>query len=218
MAVVPLGLAILVALAGACGGESGARGASGGVSGAPDASEASSGGSGNFHNGLGGAPNPAGSGSGSAASGRSSGESAGDGGAAGSSGSGAEAGRGYLAGGGSGGHVEMAGHVEMPPPIELTAGAAGSGGEPAGVCDSDALWAAITSQVIGACYPASPMLGPDEHLSPRRGTVILDAQGRVIDNTGLSSLTKQQWLEKLSAKRWPCLAGQTIGYQCTVAG
>lgn len=129
----------------------------------------------------------------------------------GSTGSGAEGpGSGATAGGGS------AGHVEMPPPIDASTGSAGSAGD-ASVCDASTLWAAINSQVIGACEEASPMLGPGESLSRRRGAVVLNDEGRVIDNTGLSG-DKQQWLDQLGAQRWPCLAGQTIGYKCTVGG
>jgi len=193
-----LGLAIVVLLAGACGGQSSvAQAPSGGSAGA------SAGGS----SGTPGSVNPrAGGSSGKSASG---GAGSGD---AGSNGSGAAA-----TGGSSVARGGGAGQVEMPPPIG-PAGAAGSAGEAGGVCDSGSLWAALDSLVIGDCKEASPTLGEGEHLSKRRGALVVDDQGAVIDNTGLSGVAKQQWLDQLGAQRWPCLAGQTIGYKCTVGG
>jgi hypothetical protein len=91
-------------------------------------------------------------------------------------------------------------------------GAGGSAGE---TCDIEALWKAITSQAgVTKCSEASPTLGPDEHLGPRRGAVVIDAEGRVVDITGRSGENRQQWLDGLAEQRWPCLAGQTIGYEC----
>jgi hypothetical protein len=49
---------------------------------------------------------------------------------------------------------------------------------------------------------------------PLVGEVVLDADGRVIDNTGLYGEAKQSWLSSLANDRWPCLAGQTIPYYC----
>jgi hypothetical protein len=49
---------------------------------------------------------------------------------------------------------------------------------------------------------------------PLVGEVVLDADGRVIDNTRLYGEAKQTWLSSLANDRWPCLAGQTIPYYC----
>jgi hypothetical protein len=46
------------------------------------------------------------------------------------------------------------------------------------------------------------------------GYVVLDGDGRVVDNTSLSGEGKQMWLDGLSTMRWPCLAGQTLQFTC----
>jgi hypothetical protein len=104
------------------------------------------------------------------------------------------------------------------PPLLGGGGSGGASADAGSTCDVDALWTAITVQVIGECHEASAMLGPEERLSRRRGAVVIDDEGRAIDNTGLTGDTKQEWLDRLAGQRWPCLAGQSIGYQCTVAG
>jgi hypothetical protein len=100
------------------------------------------------------------------------------------------------------------------------AGRAGGGasGDAGAACSADAIWTAVTMQVIGECHAASAMLGPGEQPSRRRGAVVIDEQGRVVDNTGLSGDAKQQWLDQFADQRFPCLAGQSIGYECTAAG
>jgi hypothetical protein len=61
------------------------------------------------------------------------------------------------------------------------------------------------------------MLAPGETLSKRRGAVVIDAEGRAVDNTGLKQEDeKQEWIEQVSDQRWLCLAGHTIGYKCYV--
>jgi hypothetical protein len=75
------------------------------------------------------------------------------------------------------------------------------------------LWDAVTRGAVGAgnCYPFSPA-----GYTPLMGEIVFDSEGRVVDNTGIPSDTKQTWLDKLADQRWPCLAGQTIQYSCTV--
>ena len=88
------------------------------------------------------------------------------------------------------------------------------------VCDENTLWVEITLGAVGGlgyCVPA-PIPTPDEHIGMTRGAVILNEDGVVIDNTGLDPQRKKRWLDGLSNKRWTCLAGQTIGYKCSVAG
>jgi hypothetical protein len=105
-------------------------------------------------------------------------------------------------------------------------GGRGGSGEPEGgaagddvvTCSVNALLNAIEiplRQPIASCAEASPTLGPNESLSRTRGAVVIDDEGRVIDITGVSGDTKQEWLGNLADQRWPCLAGQTIGYWCT---
>jgi hypothetical protein len=91
----------------------------------------------------------------------------------------------------------------------------GAGGDD-GSCDQAALWRAIgTAGGFLVCRPASPELAPTEHLGPGRGAVVLDTDGRLIDNTGLEGTTKQAWLDELANQRWPCLAGEILGYSCS---
>lgn len=100
--------------------------------------------------------------------------------------------------------------------ISPAAGAAGA----SDVCDENTLWVEITLGAVGGlgyCVPA-PIPTPDEHIGITRGAVILNEDGVVIDNTGLDPQRKKRWLDGLSNKRWTCLAGQTIGYKCSVAG
>jgi len=100
-----------------------------------------------------------------------------------------------------------------------TGSEAGSGGESGDdACDVAALWTAINTQAgVTACWEASAMLDPDEEPGPLRGSVVIDDEGHVVDNTGLRvPENKQRWLEQWGDHRWPCLAGQTIGYECAI--
>jgi anaerobic magnesium-protoporphyrin IX monomethyl ester cyclase len=78
-------------------------------------------------------------------------------------------------------------------------------------CDTNALWKAVTAASGGdECYadPSMPEGSPQ---------LVVDADGKVVDNTGISSTkVKQAWLESVAQSRWPCLAGQTVRYQCLV--
>ena len=82
------------------------------------------------------------------------------------------------------------------------------------LCDTDSLWSAVADAALGVarlgfCAPAGTA-------SPY-GQIALDSTGRVVDNTGTtyqSTSSKQAWLDSLANDRWPCLAGQTIPYQC----
>lgn len=101
-------------------------------------------------------------------------------------------------------------------------GAGGPEGGAAGgasvTCSVNSLLNAIEiplQQPIATCAEASPTLGPNESLSRRRGAVVIDDDGRVVDITGVSGDTKQEWLDNLADQRWPCLAGRTVGYSCT---
>jgi hypothetical protein len=82
------------------------------------------------------------------------------------------------------------------------------------LCDLDSLWTAIASKysrsgtVPPECFPFEPGFG-------HGGDVILDGEGRLVDDTGYGGTDKQAWLDGLANQRWPCLAGQTIPYSCT---
>jgi hypothetical protein len=115
---------------------------------------------------------------------------------------GATAGRGGTASGGADPSVIMVGGKSDTPPDE---------------CDWKALltWVRVAVPAVVACWWDS-VPGPDETLRPIRGAIVIDDDGRVIDNTGLEGDAKQSWLDKLANQRWLCLAGQTIGYECKV--
>jgi hypothetical protein len=92
------------------------------------------------------------------------------------------------------------------------AGASGAAGNP---CDLAAFYDAIVrgAGVFAQCsYPDSDPAGDAAY--PVHGTIVIDDNGRVIDNTFLTGTAKQEWLDGLANERWVCLAGQSIGYHC----
>jgi hypothetical protein len=50
------------------------------------------------------------------------------------------------------------------------------------------------------------------------GNLIFDSQGQLLDDTGDTAAGKQAWLDSLASQRWPCVAGQTVLYQCSCLG
>ena len=82
-------------------------------------------------------------------------------------------------------------------------------------CDVAGLWRAISeaARVIGYCF-LTPAGNDGSVIITAWGEVIIDSEGRVIDNTRLSSASKQAWLSSLADYRWPCLAGQSLQYSC----
>jgi hypothetical protein len=98
------------------------------------------------------------------------------------------------------------------PGDEPSAGA-GAGEGPRSTCDLEALWRAILVGTvgIGECQAKAPPPSGDYF---GQGAVVIDHEGRVIDNTGIKGDEKQKWLDSLGGMRWPCLADQTIGYIC----
>jgi hypothetical protein len=104
---------------------------------------------------------------------------------------------------GAGGRSGASGGVEQ-------AGAAGDAGE----CDSVALWRAITR---GAGATRCDLLEPPpegDAVDRLHGAVVIDDEGWVVDNTGLTGADKQAWLSDLGGQRWLCLASTTLGYSC----
>jgi hypothetical protein len=115
--------------------------------------------------------------------------------------------------GGTGALIQSGGHGGAGGPE------GGAAGDAAVTCSVNSLLNAIEiplQQPIATCVEASPTLGPNESLSRRRGAVVIDDDGRVVDITGVIGDTKQEWLDNLADQRWPCLAGRTIGYICTI--
>jgi hypothetical protein len=83
-----------------------------------------------------------------------------------------------------------------------------------------AFWQAIVVIAVGIGHcdvkdpPASGGAVDRLHAS-----VVVDHEGRIVDNTGVTPDEVQDWLETVVRdQRWPCLADQTIGYQCTPYG
>jgi hypothetical protein len=135
----------------------------------------------------------------------------------GKSGGGGEAdmsrgGSGGQAGGSTGG---SAGVASQDGGSDREEGATESDARPAtdALCETGRLWSAVADAALGVgrlgeCY-ALP--------TGTYGAIVLESEGRVIDNTGTvyqSTGSKQAWLDSLSNESWPCLAGQTIPYQC----
>jgi hypothetical protein len=88
---------------------------------------------------------------------------------------------------------------------------------PDGRCDERLLWDAIARAApIGAgyCMPFIPEYDPPGAWIRSVGYVVLDGDGRVVDNTELSGAGKQAWLDGLATLRWPCHAGQTMQSMC----
>jgi hypothetical protein len=109
--------------------------------------------------------------------------------------------------------------ISVPPDAGMSSGGAGVGGDAESSCQPEVLWVAVVDGALGglgSCDSTS-VPGAAEKIGRLRGAVVLDSDGRVIDNTGLSGTEKQTWLDKLGNQRWLCLAGQTIGYTCKPA-
>jgi hypothetical protein len=109
--------------------------------------------------------------------------------------------------------------ISVPPDAFVSSGGAGVGGAAESSCQPEVLWVAVVDGALGGLgsCDATSVPGAGEKSGRLRGAVVLDSDGRVIDNTGLSGSEKQTWLDKLGNQRWRCLAGQTIGYTCNPA-
>jgi hypothetical protein len=97
-----------------------------------------------------------------------------------------------------------------------TADAAGEALQDAS-CDVRLLWDAITRGARGGytvCEPYVPDAGMGWCVLANAGYIVVDGDGRVVDNTSLSDEAKQLWLDGLSTMRWPCLSGQTLQFMC----
>ena len=96
---------------------------------------------------------------------------------------------------------------------------------PDALCQPEVLSNAIEFAMCGSlssfciCYLVTPLPVPDGAVIDSNAfDVIVDSEGRVVDNTGLYGTAKQAWLDSLADDRWPCLAGQTIQYIVEIGG
>jgi hypothetical protein len=84
------------------------------------------------------------------------------------------------------------------------------------LCDTTSLWGAIgyklrqTNPFVGDCFPGKNY----------SNMLVFDNEGHLVDDTWYSGSDKQAWLDWLAAtnQSWPCLAGQTIRYTCSIGG
>ena len=128
----------------------------------------------------------------------------------------------------SGGHVLTGGTTSTGSTVHDQNGGGGSGstggttngGTSASSCDQSPLWNAVRYQAVGPagqCWVVNACSSVcDAGSSPSDGAIVIDSQGYVIDNTGIAGAAKQAWIASLASQNWPCLAGQTITYACTV--
>lgn len=109
--------------------------------------------------------------------------------------------------------------ISVPPDAGVPSGGAGVGGAAESSCQPEVLWVAVVDGALGGLGSCdfTSVPGAGEKIGRLRGAVVLDSDGRVIDNTGLSGSEKQTWLDELGNQRWLCLAGQSIGYTCKPA-
>ncbi len=86
-------------------------------------------------------------------------------------------------------------------------------------CDQSRLWDEVVNSanlMFHDVYCGEiPDPGPDSGIVDG-GYIVLDGDGRVIDNTifGVADSLKQAWLDSLAGYRWPCLAGERIPFAC----
>ncbi len=102
------------------------------------------------------------------------------------------------------------------PPV---AGAAGS--EQEVYCWEGLLWDRVAEAAVGPLGTCAPMSFYAQYSSYPRypwGAIVIDADGRVIDNTSFDSGyvrgKKQDWLDEIADESFPCLADQTIEFAC----
>jgi len=95
----------------------------------------------------------------------------------------------------------------------------GCGSSSIASCDQSKLWEEVVysaNLISHAVYCSEiPDPGPDSGIVDG-GYIVLDGDGRVIDNTIfiVSDSVKQAWLDSLVDYRWPCMAGKSIPFYC----
>jgi hypothetical protein len=116
-------------------------------------------------------------------------------------------------------HLPLAGGTSGTSGSGRSAGASGGVAQAgfagdAGGCDTNALWQALTRAAEATrCDLVDPPPEGDA-VDQLHGAVLIDDEGRAVDNTGLPEPAKQEWLSELAGQRWLCLAGTTLGYSC----
>jgi hypothetical protein len=90
------------------------------------------------------------------------------------------------------------------------------------LCDPQSIWQAVSAGLPvteGGCY-LTPTDSAGKFIGNNYiwGNIVIDSEGRVMDNTGyyLSAEQRQSWLDSVANDRWPCLAGQTLAYSCFI--
>lgn len=84
-------------------------------------------------------------------------------------------------------------------------------GDPIVSCDFQPIMI-LLAQKLGrpACYPTAS--------STPEGSIDFDGEGRVYGITigDVGTPETQAWADSLADRRWPCMAGQTLGYGCAI--
>jgi hypothetical protein len=135
----------------------------------------------------------------------------------GGSGGAATGGVGGSTGGGGGGvsstggtGVAMGGVTSRAKSADAAQAAGATDGPiPSPQCDIPRLWKAVADAagMLEGCFDT-----PDGGVI--YGSLVIDGEGRVVDNTRFVGARKQAFLDSLVNERWPCLAGRTIPYTC----
>ena len=80
-------------------------------------------------------------------------------------------------------------------------------------CDTSSLWSAVAFVTNAELDPYECFASPIGN----SGTLTFNDEGQVIDISTpyiFGFISKGAWLDLLANDRWPCLASQTIQYQC----
>jgi hypothetical protein len=79
-------------------------------------------------------------------------------------------------------------------------------------CNTASLWGALALRYRELTpFPAS--CSPNQDYGY---LLVFDSEGHLINDTGYPSSDKQAWLDGFADQLWPCLAGQTIQYRCSI--
>ena len=93
-------------------------------------------------------------------------------------------------------------------------------------CDLSALWGLLwirfndqPTLVMTSCQAADSVV---IDVGGIKGQIVFDADGRIVDDTnyraGTGGPDKDDWLTQVSGYRWPCMAGSTLAYVCSMYG
>ena len=89
---------------------------------------------------------------------------------------------------------------------------------PDGMCDTSELWYALAHGCRtgggGGCLRFVPEFDVGWGIITCVGYVVIDGDGRVVDNDWLTGAAKQAWLDGLATVRFPCLSAESLQYMC----